>query len=160
MCQHYEWKTQFFEYQLTNEANADFVITDSLKYIYDPFTSLNKAGGFKLLASYYKLNKISNNTHLFTSENLLDRFFGNCFEVLRVDDFSSKEFMAIENKKGVIKIRNFRMSQNEIEKKTKITYGPDYFYFFYSDATNKMKVATTKKSIDRRVVRTPAWAFL
>lgn len=138
-------KTQFFEYQLTNEANADFVITDSLKYIYDPFTSLNKAGGFKSLASYYKLNKISNNTHLFTSENLLDRFFGNCFEVLRVDDFSSKEFMAIENKKGVIKIRNFRMSQNEIEKKTKITYGPDYFYFFYSDATNKMKVATTKK---------------
>jgi hypothetical protein len=74
-----------------------------------------------------------------------DDFFGNCFEVERVDDFSSKEFTTIENKKGVIKIRNFRMSQSEIEKKTKITYGPDYFYFFYSDAANRMKVATTRK---------------
>jgi hypothetical protein len=138
-------KTQNFEYLLTNEENYSFVITDSLKYIYDPFASLNKAGGFKPLASYYGLNKISNNTHLFTSENLLDNFFGNCFEVIRLDDFSSKEFTSIENKKGVLKIRNFRMSQSEIEKKTKITYGRDYFYFFYSDASNKMKVATTKK---------------
>jgi hypothetical protein len=62
-----------------------------------------------------------------------------------VDDFSSREFTGIENKKGVIKIRNFRMTQSEIEKKTKITYGPDYFYFFFADADNKMKVATTKK---------------
>lgn len=138
-------KMQKFEYLLTNEESYSFLITDSLKYIYDPFVSLNKAGGFNPLASYYGLNKISNNTHLFTSENLLDNFFGNCFEVIRVDDFSSKEFTSIENKKGVLKIRNFRMSQSEIEKKTKITYGPDYFYFFYSDASNKMKVATTKK---------------
>ncbi|MFM2156632.1 MAG: hypothetical protein RL516_1381 [Bacteroidota bacterium] len=138
-------KIKKFEYLISNEESYSFVITDSLKYIYDPFASLNKAGGFKPLASYFGLNKISNNTHLFTSENLLDNFFGNCFEVIHVDDFSSKDFTSIENKKGVLKIRNFRMSQSEIEKKTKITYGPDYFYFFYSDASNKMKVATTKK---------------
>jgi precorrin-6B methylase 2 len=138
-------KTQGFEYQPAYTENDSFVISEAINYIYDPFASLNKAGGFKPLANYYGLNKISNNTHLFTSENLLNNFFGNCFEVLRVDDFSSKEFIAIANKKGVIKIRNFRMSQSEIEKKTKITYGPDYFYFFYSDASNKMKVATTKK---------------
>jgi hypothetical protein len=72
-------------------------------------------------------------------------FFGNCFEVISIDDFSSTEFIGIENKKGVIKIRNFRMTQSEIEKKTKITYGPDFYYFFFADANNKMKVATTKK---------------
>jgi len=138
-------KVQSFNYLLEKEENSSFEVTEALKYIYDPFSSLNKAGGFKSLAIKFGLNKISSNTHLFTSDNMLNDFFGNCFEVLRVDDFSSKEFIGIENKKGVIKIRNFRMTQSEIEKKTKITYGPDYFYFFYSDAANRMKVATTKK---------------
>jgi len=138
-------KVQNFNYLLGKEENSSFEVTEALKYIYDPFSSLNKAGGFKSLAIKFGLNKISSNTHLFTSDNMLNDFFGNCFEVLRVDDFSSKEFIGIENKKGVIKIRNFRMTQSEIEKKTKITYGPDYFYFFYSDAANRMKVATTKK---------------
>lgn len=134
-----------FDYLLEEEESKSFEVAEVFKYIYDPFSSLNKGGGFKSLANKFSLNKISSNTHLFTSENMRDDFFGNCFEVERVDDFSSKEFTTIENKKGVIKIRNFRMSQSEIEKKTKITYGPDYFYFFYSDAANRMKVATTRK---------------
>jgi hypothetical protein len=91
------------------------------------------------------MQKISNNTHLYTSNELINDFFGNCFEVIHVDDFSSIAFSAIEKKKGVIKIRNFRMKQSEIEKKTKITYGPEFFYFFFADADNRMKVATTKK---------------
>ncbi len=138
-------KLACFEYLIHSNEDLKNQLNDSNKYIYDPFSSLTKAGGFKAIANYFNLEKISNNTHLYTSDKLLDDFFGNCFEVIQVDDFSSSKFMSIENKKGVIKIRNFRMSQSEIEKKTKITYGPDYFYFFYSDATNKMKVATTKK---------------
>ena len=138
-------KTQSFEYLIEEEEENSVVVTDALNYIYDPFSSLNKAGGFKSVANRFNLNKISNNTHLYTSNNLISDFFGNCFEVIRVDDFSSSKFTGIENKKGVIKIRNFRMTQSEIEKKTKITYGPDYFYFFFADADNKMKVATTKK---------------
>lgn len=137
--------TTSFNYHLTDEQHSLVDIKDTGKYIYDPFSSLTKAGGFKALASKFNVSKISNNTHLYTSNYLIENFFGNCFEVIRVDDFSSKEFTSIENKKGVIKIRNFRMAQSEIEKKTKIAYGPDYFYFFYSDASNKMKVATTKK---------------
>lgn len=138
-------KEAHFEYLIHSNEDLKTQLNDSKKYIYDPFSSLTKAGGFKAIGNYFNLDKISNNTHLYTSDILLDNFFGNCFEVIRVDDFSSKEFISLENKKGVIKIRNFRMSQSEIEKKTKITYGPDYFYFFYSDAANKMKVATTKK---------------
>jgi hypothetical protein len=106
---------------------------------------LNKAGGFKSVAHRFNLNKISNNTHLYTSNDLMSDFFGNCFEVISVDDFSSTVFIGIKNKKGVIKIRNFRMTQSEIEKKTKIRYGPELFYFFFADADNRMKVATTKK---------------
>ena len=138
-------KMQSFEYLMKEEEENSVVVTDALNYIYDPFSSLNKAGGFKSVANRFNLHKISNNTHLFTSDKLLVDFFGNCFEVIRVDDFSSREFIGIENKKGVIKIRNFRMTQSEIEKKTKITYGPEFFYFFFADADNKMKVATTKK---------------
>ena len=138
-------KETHFEYLIHSNEDLKTQLNDSKKYIYDPFSSLTKAGGFKAIANYFNLDKISNNTHLYTSDKLVDDFFGNCFEVIQVDDFSSRNFMSIENKKGVIKIRNFRMTQSEIEKKTKITYGPDYFYFFYSDADNKMKVATTKK---------------
>ena len=138
-------KNQSFEYLIGDEEESAVNISDTLKYIYDPFSSLNKAGGYKSVANNYHLNKISNNTHLYTSNELISDFFGNCFEVVEVDDFSSIEFSSIENKKGVIKIRNFRMTQSEIEKKTKITYGPDCFYFFFADADNKMKVATTKK---------------
>jgi len=138
-------KTQSFEYLMEEEEGDSVVIMDALNYIYDSYSSLNKAGGFKSIANRFNLNKISNNTHLFTSNDLMPDFFGNCFEVISIDDFSSREFIGIENKKGVIKIRNFRMTQSEIEKKTKITYGPDFYYFFFADADNKMKVAITKK---------------
>jgi len=138
-------KVQSFEYLMEEEENNSVAIADATKYIYDPYSSLNKAGGFKSIASSFNLQKISNNTHLYTSNELINDFFGNCFEVIHVDDFSSRAFYAIENKKGVIKIRNFRMTQSEIEKKTKITYGPELFYFFFADADNRMKVATTKK---------------
>jgi len=138
-------KVQLFEYLIDEEDNNSVTIADTRKYIYDPFSSLNKAGGFKSIASSFNLQKISNNTHLYTSNDLINNFFGNCFEVIHVEDFSSRAFAAIENKKGVIKIRNFRMTQSEIEKKTKITYGPEFFYFFFADADNRMKVATTKK---------------
>jgi hypothetical protein len=138
-------KSQSFEYLMEEEDNNSVAIANATKYIYDPFSSLNKGGGFKSIASSFNLQKISNNTHLYTSNDLMSDFFGNCFEVISVDDFSSREFIGIKNKKGVIKIRNFRMTQSEIEKKTKITYGPELFYFFYADADNRMKVATTKK---------------
>ncbi|MFM7015510.1 MAG: hypothetical protein ACKOX3_04210 [Bacteroidota bacterium] len=137
--------TQLLCFTFKEEAETNLHFSTALKYLYDPFSSLNKAGGYKSIANIFEVSKISQNTHLYTSENLVQNFFGNCFEIVKVDDFSTKLFPANEPKKGVIKIRNFKLTQQEIEKKTKITYGTEYFYFFYSDSQQQLKVATTKK---------------
>jgi hypothetical protein len=100
------------------------------KFLYEPNASIMKSGGFKSMANLYKVEKLSSNTHLFTSDSLVN-FPGRVFEIRKVDSYKPK----LVNKKfgksarGVV-TRNFKNSVKELRSKYKLTeHDTDYLFF-------------------------------
>jgi len=110
-------------------------------YVYEPNSSVLKAGAFKTIANAFYLNKLNKNTHLYTSDNLITDFPGRSFNVLKVWNFNKKEL--IELKKSVpkanISTRNFPLKPEELKKKIGIADGGDT-YLFGCTLTNESKV--------------------
>lgn len=52
------------------------------RYLYEPSPSILKAGAFKTVSARYGVAKLAGNTHLYTSDALVEGFAGRIFEVV------------------------------------------------------------------------------
>lgn len=72
-----------FSFTPEEEKNAVCPMADRVeRYIYEPAPSILKAGAFKTVGDRYKVLKWDNNTHLYTSEHLVQDFPGRVFKVV------------------------------------------------------------------------------
>jgi hypothetical protein len=132
------WQT--FNYSPRQEEDAACVWAETLgEYLYEPNASLLKAGCFKSVALYYGLKKLHPNSHLFTSNVLIDEFMGRKFCIERVIRFSKKELK--EGLRGIekanITVRNFPSSVADLRKRLKIKEGGDSYLFATTLSDNK-----------------------
>lgn len=124
--------TQTFTYTATEEAQATCTYTDSVaRYLYEPNSSLMKAGCFKLPAERWGLQKLHRNTHLYTSDTLVREFPGRVFEVKSTDGFGKNELkrLSAELKKANIAVRNFPERPEALRKRLKLADGGDVYLF-------------------------------
>ncbi|MDR2968480.1 MAG: class I SAM-dependent methyltransferase [Tannerellaceae bacterium] len=100
-------------------------------YLYEPNSSLMKAGAFKSLAVRFDMEKLAVSSHLYTSGRFTDHFPGRVFRVDEVIPFQSKTIKSLSAKypKANIAVRNFPLSVEELRKQTKIKEGGDIFLF-------------------------------
>ncbi len=105
------------------------------RYIYEPNTSLLKIGCFAPLIERYGFKKLAINSHIFTSDTLIEDFQGRTFEVLSLRSASPKALKDIG--KANIVIRNFPQSVQDIRKATKIKEGGEEFLFFTTLSTEE-----------------------
>lgn len=100
-------------------------------YLYEPNTSLLKAGIYKYIGEFYQLKKLHPSSHLYTSDELRDDFQGRSFVVDRVCSFSKKDIKQhlVGISQANITTRNFPLSVQEIRKKTKLKDGGDVYIF-------------------------------
>lgn len=100
-------------------------------YLYEPYPAVMKAGGMKLLSATYHIGKLHPNTHLFTSEQKLDSFPGEVFEIIKVLPFSKQTVKMISKEYPVINVatRNFPLSAPQLATKLKIKEGGDKMIF-------------------------------
>jgi hypothetical protein len=115
------------------------------KYLFEPNSAIMKSGGFDEVSSKYKIDKLHQHSHLYTSEKLID-FLGRIFEIENTFPYSKvmmkKEF---ENQKANITTRNFPESVENIRKKWKIKDGGNRYCFFTTDMNNdKIVLICTK----------------
>ena len=122
------------EFEFTKESENSVICTYSSviqNYLYEPNSSILKAGAFKSVANTYSINKLNNNTHLYTSENIISNFPGRIFKVLKVWNFHKKDL--VEMKKYILKAnistRNFPLKPEELKKKIGIADGGDTYLF-------------------------------
>jgi hypothetical protein len=102
------------------------------RYLYDPNAAVRKAGLFRSLCRDFKLVKLSDNSHLYFSDVLHDKFPGRVFEMMEMVPFH--RFMRQKNyRKANIAVRNFPMTVYEIRKKTRIQEGGEIFIFGTTD---------------------------
>ncbi|CAM3406918.1 THUMP-like domain-containing protein [Aequorivita lipolytica] len=115
------------------------------KYLYEPNAAILKSGAFELISEKFKIDKLHKNTHLYTSENLID-FPGRRFLIENVTPYSKKEIRAVlDFKKANITIRNFPESVAMLRKKWKIEDGGDRYLFFVTNIEDKKEMIICSK---------------
>ena len=136
-------KKEVFEYRWNSEIDINYTLPKT--YLYEPNSSLLKSGGFNHIASQFSLEKLHVNSHLYTSDNVID-FPGRVFKIDTILNYSKKEIKEyIENKKMNVTVRNFPESVESLRKKLKIKDGGDQYCFFTTDLNkNKIVLLCTK----------------
>lgn len=140
--------TEHFDFtkedEMEIECNYSFNVST---YLYEPNSSILKAGAFKSIANYFKTNKLHKNTHLYTSDSLIPEFPGRSFEVKKVWEIGKKELIELKKQlpKANISTRNFPLKPEELKKKIGITDGGNTYLFGCTLANEKKVIIECEK---------------
>lgn len=116
-------------------------------YLYEPNASVMKAGCFRELELTFGARQISDNSHLFTSERLIQGFPGRRFAVDTVTSFNKRQLKeALRNVTSAnITVRNFPMTVAILRKKLKLKDGGDTYIFATTTAGGEHVLVITHK---------------
>jgi hypothetical protein len=116
-------------------------------YLYEPNTSILKAGLFKSLALTYPIHKFHPDSHLYTSNELIPHFPGRIFKVEACSSLNKKEMKDfLQNMdKANISIRNFPLSVADLRKRWNLKEGGDIYLFATTLANGKHIVIKNRK---------------
>ena len=120
VCVNLEANQDMYDYNFEDEANSIPTFSGIKKYIYEPNVSLLKAGAFKGLCAAFRLDKLQQNTHLYTSDEIIQEFPGKIFEVEEIIKNPKKE---IAKSKANLLVKNYPENIDIIKKKFKIVDG-------------------------------------
>ena len=99
-------------------------------HLYEPNSSIMKAGGFNSVANKYALKKLHRNSHLYTSDELVSDFPGRKFRITKQVSLSRKKLQqSIPTNKVNITVRNFPETVAEIRKRTGLKEGGEFYLF-------------------------------
>ncbi|MDZ7933622.1 MAG: SAM-dependent methyltransferase [Emticicia sp.] len=133
-------RKQLFEFDYETEEQSTVKYSKPNTYIYEPNATILKAGAFKSIAVHYDLAKLAPNSHLYTSEKLVENFAGRSFMCEAVCKFDKKEILSkLPTPKANISTRNFPMKPEEIKKKLGLQDGGEY-YLFATENADKQKI--------------------
>lgn len=138
-------------FTLSEEQNAPFLLAREVEeYLYEPNSSILKAGAFKLTAVRMNISKLHVSSHLYTSSHLVRDFPGRIFQVREVLPFSSRlcKTLHISVPQANITVRNFPLSVNELRKRTKIAEGGE-IYFFATTLCHDQKVIIVCRKVSQ-----------
>lgn len=120
-----------FCFSLEDEEQSAAEFGEPENYLYEPNAALMKAGAYNLISVRHEVRKLHSNTHLYTSEELVESFPGKRLRILEVSGASKKEVKKLIPQSTINVIsRNFPMGATEIKKKYKLRDGGDQFLIF------------------------------
>ncbi len=126
------------EFSFDPKIKADATFSDPKSYLYEPNAAIMKSGGFEAIPSYFKIDKLDKNTHLYTSDTLID-FPGRRFFIEKTVSYTKKDIKLFISNTANITTRNFPESVEQIRKKWKIAEGGNN-YLFFTTLSNGKKV--------------------
>ncbi|WP_405225005.1 THUMP-like domain-containing protein [Dokdonia sp. Asnod1-B02] len=131
-----------FDYTAIFESTPTYAAPQ--KYLYEPNAALMKSGAFHWVCDHFKVDKLHEHSHLYTSAELKD-FAGRRFEILEVLPYSKKVAKELQINKANITTRNFPMKVEDIRKKLKIKDGGSVYLFFTTLENSELVVIKTSK---------------
>jgi hypothetical protein len=129
-CDHlHHGEVDTFAFTREDEARAQATYASEMgKYLYEPNAALMKAGPFKMLSQTERVDKLSRNTHLYTSDSLILRFPGRIFSVLVEIKPTRKEVQKrIPDGRAHVVTRNYPVAAAELQKQLGLKEGGDLF---------------------------------
>lgn len=117
-------------------------------WLYEPNSSLMKAGCFTMLAEKYSMHQVARNSHLFLSESLVADFPGRIFRIAAVTDFNKKALRRALSSvtKANVAVRNFPLAAAELRRRLKLADGGDTYIFATTLADSRHVLLITKKA--------------
>lgn len=129
-----------FEFDYINEENALPIFSEPLKYLYEPNATILKAGAFKSISSRFNIFKLASNSHLYTSNEIVDGFPGRAFVINNITKYKKKEVLSLlHNNKANVACRNFPLKPDDIKKQLNIKDGGEV-YLFFTENIKKEKI--------------------
>ncbi len=133
--------TDEFNYYQKEELESVVNLGELGEYIYLPNSSILKAGAFKLVANRFPLKKLATNSHLYTSDHLIEEFPGRIFKVLRLVEGNQKKIKKyIKGLKRELISRNYPLSTNQLKQKLNIHTGSDSEYIIFTQNSHSDKL--------------------
>lgn len=135
-----------FEFNREEDLGKTISIASPLNYLYEPNACIMKSGGFASLGEQLGLAKLNVNSHLYTSEALMD-FPGRKFVILRVIPYNKKTVRKLFGKqKHNVTTRNFTLKVSDIRHLFHIEDGGDSYLFFTTNKDNKKIIIECAKA--------------
>lgn len=132
-----------FDFFLNEEISATY--SEPQKYLYEPNASVMKSQGFEAISKEFKINKLHQHSHLYTSDELID-FVGRTFEIKQVIPYKKSEMKTLlQGRKANITTRNFPETVAQIRQKWKIKDGGNLYCFFTTNIKNEKIVVICEK---------------
>lgn len=136
-------ESQRFNFTLNEPIAATF--SKPQKYLYEPNAAILKSGAFYQVSKKFKIDKLHQNSHLYTSKELID-FPGRKFEIKHCIPYNIKQLKKlIPSNKANITTRNFPETVVKIRKNTNIKDGGDHYLFFTTNYLGKHIILVCKK---------------
>ena len=119
------------EYVFTWEEEAAAVpsfASETGAYLYEPNAAVMKGGCYNSICGWFGLKKLARNTHLYTGDNLIERFPGRRFNVLQPMTLNSKVAgRLIPEGRAHVVVRNYPLAAAELQKRLKLKEGGSLF---------------------------------
>lgn len=119
--------TRTLHNSFTREEENDAIVTvasSAKRYLYEPHSALMKGGAYKLLCQWFNIEKLARNTHLYTSDILIEDFPGRVFEILEEVSLSTKELKKIlPDGRCHLLCKNYPVTTAQLQKKLRLTEG-------------------------------------
>ena len=129
-CHHlHHGETDDYVFTREDESRAQATYASEVgTYLYEPNAALMKAGPFKLLSQWEGVEKLSQNTHLYTSNRLIPHFPGRVLSVRVETSLSRKEMQKwIPDGKAHVVTRNYPVAATELQKQLGLKEGGALF---------------------------------
>lgn len=132
-----------FDFKWNEIAIAEYSLPK--KYLYEPNAAILKSGAFDLVSQKLQVNKLHKNTHLYTSDTLID-FPGRRFVIESIVPYTKAGMRAtLSIKKANIATRNFPESVETLRKIWKIADGGEIYLFFVTNLEEKKEMICCSK---------------
>lgn len=139
-----KYGAEIFNFEWNEPSVAEYSLPQ--RYLFEPNAAILKSGAFDLVSEKLKLSKLHKNTHLYTSDTLLD-FPGRSFLIKKIIPYSKSEMRtAISFKKANVTTRNFPESVENLRKKWNIKDGGDIYLFFTTNLDEKKQMIICSKA--------------
>lgn len=137
---------QRFSFSREDEHHVALNLGEVQNYLYEPNAAILKAGAFKTITRRYPVQKLHINSHLYTSNALVNDFPGRIFKVVHIVAYNKKEVdKLLQQKKANITTRNFPEGVKEIYRKLGLKEGGDSYLFATTDVHQKLRILITEK---------------
>lgn len=123
-----------FELKWDEESQVNSAFSEAGRFIYEPNAAVLKSGAFKLVGERFGLKKLQQNTHLYTSEKIINSFPGKVFEVLEEIKNPKKE---IEKGSFHVISKNYPVTVESIRKKYKLKESENQTLIFTQSISGK-----------------------